>query len=315
MVEPRYRIGTLSRLSGVSTHVIRVWERRYDALEPDRSGGGARLYSPADLERLRLLKRAVDLGHAIGQVARLDRDELERLSDGAAERVREDEVRSFIDDFTGAVQNFDSERAEDLLVRASLTFSPRALVFEVFGPLLARIGSAWADKTLCIASEHLASALIRDSLTALLRRIPKRQHAELAAVATPEGENHELGALLAAVTIALRGYGILYLGPNLPDAEIVRAARESKAAIVALSVVSLEVDRAVHAIRAVAAGLPEHVDIVLGGLTSSQIRDGVGSRVLVPGSLLELDHWLEGRREQPERSSRPLERNPRGSAQ
>ena len=308
MVEPRYRIGTLSRLSGVSTHLIRVWERRYDALEPDRSGGGARLYAPADLERLRLLKRAVELGHAIGQVARLDRDELERLSGGAAERVADDEVRSFIDDFTAAVQNFESDRAEDLLVRASLTFSPRALVFDVFGPLLAHIGSAWAGKNLCIASEHLASALIRDSLTGLLRRIPKRQRDELAAVATPEGENHELGALLAAVTIAIRGYRILYLGPNLPDAEIVRAARESKAAIVALSVVSLDVDRAVRAIRAIAAGLPEHVDIVLGGLTSQELREGVGPRVLVPGSLLELDHWLEARSERSERSSGPIGR-------
>lgn len=296
MAEARYRIGTLSRLSGVSTHLIRVWERRYDALEPGRSDGGARLYSASDLERLRLLKRAVDRGHAIGQVARLERDELERLSGAATDLVVTDEVRSFIDDFIAAVGHFDGERAEELLAQASLSFSPRALVFEVIGPLLERIGSEWASERLCIASEHLASALVRDSLTALLRRVPKHASAELAAVATPEGENHELGALLAAVTIAIQGYRLLYLGPSLPPAEIVRAALESKATIVALSVVSLDEERAARAVRAVATALPERVEIVLGGTVSDRIRSEIGARVLVPGSLLELDHWLAARR-------------------
>lgn len=297
MVEPRYRIGTLSRLSGVSTHVIRVWERRYEALEPDRSDGGARLYSPADLERLRLLKRAVDRGHAIGQVAKLERDELERLSGGAAERVLDHEVSAFIDDFILAVQEFDGERAEELLVRASLVFSARAFVFDVLGPLLERVGGAWASGKLCIASEHVASALVRDSLSGLLRRLPKRPEAELAAVGTPEGEHHELGALLAAVTVALQGYRVLYLGADLPASEIVRAARGAKASIVALSVVSLDVELALRTIRDVASALPDDVELVLGGTESERIRDEVGPRALLPGSLAELDHWLAARRD------------------
>ena len=64
MVEPRYRIGAAARLSGLTTHTIRVWERRYGVLKPDRSQGGARLYTEQELEQLRTLKRAVDRGHA-----------------------------------------------------------------------------------------------------------------------------------------------------------------------------------------------------------------------------------------------------------
>ena len=233
MVEPRYRIGAVARLSGVSTHLIRVWERRYEALEPDRSGGGARLYSQADLERLRLLKLATDRGHAIGQIARLKREDLERLTGQNAEPVANEAIRSFVDDFLRAVEAFDGERADELLVHASLRFSARALVVDVLGPLLERVGVAWANGKLCVASEHLASTLVRDTLSELLRRLPKHQGAELAVVTTPEGEMHELGALIAAVTIALQGYRVVYFGANSPAREIARAARGTAASIVA----------------------------------------------------------------------------------
>ncbi len=296
MAEPRYRIGTAARLTGVSTHLIRVWERRYDALEPDRSGAGARLYSEADLERLRLLKLAVNRGHAIGQIARLEREDLERLSGHAGEPVADDEIRSFIDDFVRAVEAFDGERAEALLDRAFVLFSARALVFDVFGPLLERIGGEWASGKLCVASEHLASALVRTTLSELLRRLPRHRDAEVAVVTTPEGELHEFGALLCAFVIALQGYRVLYLGPNSPAAEVARAARGGSASIVALSIVSLERELAVQAVRRLLSELPDNVDLVLGGTTSEPVREAVGTRVLVPGGLAELEQWLEARK-------------------
>jgi len=295
MVEPLYRIGTVARLSGVSTHLIRVWERRYDALEPSRSGGRARLYSPADLERLRLLKLAVARGHAIGQIARLDRAELERLSGQPAE-IADDNIRSFIDDFLQAVRAFDSDRAQELLLRGSLLFSARSMVFDVLGPLLERIGKEWASGELCIASEHLGSTLVRDSLSDLLRRLPKATGGELAVVTTPEGELHELGALLGAVTIALVGYRVLYLGPNCPVSEIALAARGASAAIVALSIVSLDPAQAIQAVQQLLQALPEQVDFVVGGSMSDRVRDAVGQRVLVPGTLPSLEHWLRARK-------------------
>src|SRR6478735_8444124 len=296
MVEPLYRIGTVARLSGVSTHLIRVWERRYDALEPSRSGGRARLYSPADLERLRLLKLAVGRGHAIGQIARLERAELERLSGQAEERIANDEIRSFIDEFLQAVQAFDSDRAQELLIRGSMLFSARSLVFDVLGPLLERMGKEWASGELCIASEHLGSTLVRDSLSDLLRRLPKAATGELVLVTTPEGELHELGALLGAVTIALQGYRVLYLGANAPVPEIARAARGASASIVALSIVSLEPEQAIRAVQQLLQALPEQVDFVVGGSMSDQVRNEVGQRVLVPGTLAGLEHWLRTRK-------------------
>ena len=162
--------------------------------------------------------------------------------------------------------------------------------------MLERIGNQWANGKLCVASEHLASTLVRDNLSGLLRRLPKHTKSELAVVTTPEGELHELGALLAAVVVAIRGYRVLYLGPNSPAAEIARAARGAAASIVAVSVVSLEAELAVQAVRKLLAELPEHIDFVLGGTMSARVRDAVGERVLVHPTLADLEYWLEARK-------------------
>lgn len=297
MAEPLlYRIGTLAQLSGVSTHLIRIWERRYNALEPSRSGGRARLYSPADLDRLRLLKLAVGRGHAIGQIAGLNREDLERLSGSNEQHVADDAIRSFIEEFVAAVREFDTERAQALLVRGSVTFSARSLVFDVLGPLLGRIGKEWANGDLCVASEHLGSTLIRDTLSDLLWRLPKNPGGELVLVTTLEGELHELGALLSAVAVALEGYRVLYLGANSPAVEIARAARGASAAVVAVSIVSLDLERAVQAARDVLEALPEDIDFVVGGTMAEHVRAAVGSRVVVPGTLASLEYWLRARK-------------------
>ena len=76
-----YTIGTLASKTGLSQHTIRAWERRYEALSPDRSGTNRRLYREEDVERLTLLKEIVESGHSIGQVAHLPTEQLRRVAD------------------------------------------------------------------------------------------------------------------------------------------------------------------------------------------------------------------------------------------
>ncbi len=76
---PRYSIGAASRRTGLSIHVLRAWERRYGVVRPSRTRGRQRLYTDAELERLRLLRRATEAGRTIGQVAKLSTAELQRL--------------------------------------------------------------------------------------------------------------------------------------------------------------------------------------------------------------------------------------------
>lgn len=304
MAEAFYRIGTVARLAGLTTHALRVWERRYGVPSPARSEGGARLYSEAELERLRLLKRAVDRGHSISQLVSLENAELERLAGGAVQRPTNVSGSALVDDFVEAVRVFDAVRAEQILERAELSLSARDFVFEMLTPLLARVGDAWAEGTLCTASEHVASALIRDRASHLLRRLPREPGARLIVVATPAGEAHELGALLAAVTARLHGYEALYLGPDLPASEIARAARAAHAELVALSVLVLEPRTAEAELRALIDELPAHVAVVIGGPGAEHIGDRVPG-VAALGSLDAFERYLEQRLRDPDGGDSP----------
>lgn len=85
--EPRYKIGAVSRLTGVPTDTLRVWERRYEVVEPQRSDGGSRLYSEEDVTRLSVIKRLVSSGDAIGAVANLSLDQLTDRLGGVSDEV------------------------------------------------------------------------------------------------------------------------------------------------------------------------------------------------------------------------------------
>lgn len=297
MNEARYRIGTLARLTGVTTHAIRIWERRYKALAPSRTPGGARLYSDADVQRLRLIKKLLERGYTISAVATLTMDALLKLAPadavplaGAANPELQSRARSVIDELLAGLAELDLERASRALMQATNTFSPHSLVTDVLAPALDEIGVRWESGDICVASEHAASAMLRTQLGALLAAQPVNGKPAVVCT-TPAGELHELGALLAAVVIAMHGRRAVYLGANLPAEQIAQAARLSKAGSVALSIVGLPAADARREIEAVCKALPAGVEVLLGGRRVSDVP-GLPERVQVLGSLPELERWL-----------------------
>ena len=87
VAQPRYPIGEVARRTGLSPHVLRAWERRYGVVSPSRRTGGGRLYSSADILRLRLLRRLTGAGHPIGEIASLPSDTLLALLPGDPEET------------------------------------------------------------------------------------------------------------------------------------------------------------------------------------------------------------------------------------
>ncbi len=188
--------------------------------------------------------------------------------------------------------------------RARVLLSARELVLEVLAPLLARIGQAWLSGELCTASEHVASVLVREHASRLLRQLPAEAGAQLLLVSTPAAELHELGALLAAAVAKIHGYEVLYLGPNLPAAEIALAARVALADLVALSIVALEPGAAAIEVRALADALPAGVDLLLGGARAQAVNVIARCDLTALGSLEELERYLVERRSRVARQAR-----------
>lgn len=295
-----YRIGTVAQLAGLTTHAIRVWERRYGAAAPSRSAGGARLYSDDDVQRFKLIKRLIEQGYSTRAIANLDLPKLAALASSHAPAVGQasdldlaahERAERAIEDLLDSVAVLDLEAAERALQRAANDFSPRDLVTRVLAPALERIGDRWAQGALCTASEHAASALLRTRLGALLTAQPVSKKAPILST-TPSGEQHELGALLVAVLIAMRGRRAVFLGASLPATQIAEAARLSKASGIALSLVSLAPDEAQRELARIRKAVPASIDVALGGRGSRAVQR-VPSGIRVLPSLDELEAWLD----------------------
>jgi DNA-binding transcriptional MerR regulator len=283
---PKYRIGTVSRLTGLSADVVRVWERRYGAITPRRSDGGSRLYSDADIARLRRLRQAVELGHAIGQVARLPENELETLSgrQRAVIPLEDDETDPYAltrERFIEAINRFDVVTADDEISRAATLYPPRVIVKNIVSPILREIGDRWAHREFGIAQEHIATHLLRNLLSSLFRLYPPDEAAETIVLATTAGERHEFGILTCALLAATRGWRVVYLGTDLPATEIARTVRSVRARVLAMSVVNPQNNQTAEELGLLAASLPSSTRVWIGGAECHRHRQ-----------LIERADWL-----------------------
>jgi MerR family transcriptional regulator, light-induced transcriptional regulator len=236
-VTPKYHIGRVTKLTGLSIDVVRVWERRYGAVRPARSDGGTRLYSDADIRRLRRLRQAVEGGHSISQAARLSEIELDELIADVQPSIQvADPFRAVRERFIAAVRSMDVVTADQELARAATLFPARELVKKIIAPILAEIGERCARREFGVAHEHFASGLLRSMLGSLFRVYPPSMKAETMVFATPAGERHELGLLIAALLAASHGWRVAILGADVPAAEIALAVRLTNARVLVLTV-------------------------------------------------------------------------------
>ncbi|HEX8695921.1 MAG TPA: MerR family transcriptional regulator [Longimicrobium sp.] len=246
--EPRHPIRVVSERTGLSPDVLRAWEKRYGAVAPPRREGmGQRLYSDADVERLRLLRRVTQAGRPIGQVAGLGDDELLRLARedeeqrallAASPAARRDgrAAAAYVSRALDEARALDGPGLEGVLRRALVAMGAESFIDEVAVAFLRAVGAGWEEGRLGVAHEHLASAALTGVL-AMVTDTAEANGAGRVVVATPARQRHELGALLAAATAATAGWRVTYLGADLPAEEIARAAAQTDARAVALSVV------------------------------------------------------------------------------
>lgn len=284
--EPRHPIGVVVQRTGLTSHVIRAWERRYSVVEPHRSEGGHRLYSDAEVERLRLLHRLTRGGRQIGQLAGLPTEELAELlrQDGVVEartgpRPEDDPDTGRQAEELGAaaweaMKVFDADALGDALRRAALTLSVASFLDDFLLPLMDRVGEAWAHDELSPAHEHLASTVAGRVTGWLAGHFGSPATGPPLVVATLSGHRHELGALAAALVAASEGWRVRYLGPDLPASDIALAVRRTAARVVALSVVFPVDDPPTEVeLRGLADALPPGTAVFVGGRASDRYAE------------------------------------------
>jgi DNA-binding transcriptional MerR regulator/methylmalonyl-CoA mutase cobalamin-binding subunit len=272
----RHPIGVVAERTGLSPDLLRVWERRYRAVEPSRSLDGQRSYSDADVERLRLLRLATMAGRSIRQVARLETEELARLvrEDEAARQEVSRRTESAVLASTGEdveralhlARAVDAPGLESFLRRTAAALGVPVFLDGLAAPLLRRMGEEWEAGRLTPAQEHVATAIVQRVLEGVIHFLVVPHDAPNLLLGTPVGEQHRMGSVLAAAAAAVDGWRVTHLGPDLPAGEIAAAALAVDARVVGVSIVyPRERDRVLAELRTLRSRLPASVPLAAGG--------------------------------------------------
>jgi methanogenic corrinoid protein MtbC1 len=203
------------------------------------------MFCVKDIERLKMLKTVIKVGHSISQIAGLSSEELIQLvksdvSDAskvsAAREPGSLDATYFFKQSLSTVLKFDAEGLESVLDRAAVYLSKLELIKAVIEPLCKKIGELWEHGKLKIINEHMTTTVIHSFLWNLLRSAEVSETSPKIVISTPSGHQHELGALAIALVACEANWRSLYFGSSLPAEEIAAAVKYADARAVALSI-------------------------------------------------------------------------------
>ncbi|XGC81212.1 MerR family transcriptional regulator [Bdellovibrio bacteriovorus] len=300
-------IKAVAEITGISEFTLRSWEKRYSAIAPKRNTSGRRLYNLEEVEKLRLLNQLRLRGHAIKDIAPLSISKLGRLVHAAAEQsngrqhffVSEKTPSVYVNLLAQELIELNLSKFTSLLKRTQLEFDTRTYLIDIVSPLLKILGDKVVSGELDVFHEHTASAIVRNSLSALLyasEQFNNLQNQTPIIFCSPEGDLHEFGILICAVLAVLNGFQVFYLGPNLPAESVVRAAQVTSSPLV---VVGLSAPRSVlknseiHSfLNTTLASLPDSTMLWYGGMRAFEVELEQTPRVRLIQNLKFFDQAL-----------------------
>lgn len=218
VVKTKFSIKDLESLSGIKAHTIRIWEKRYNLLQPERTNTNIRTYTLSDLQKLLNVVFLTENRYKISKIGQYSSAEIATI---VAQIVSEKSIGNqnhAINSFKIAMMNFDQNLFYKTYNALLEVKSFEEIFYESFLPLLHEIGLLWQTDTINPSHEHFIFNLIKQKI---LLNIEKKQHSILQkkeqtfALYLPENEIHELGLLFLNYEIVSQGYKVIYLGQSI----------------------------------------------------------------------------------------------------
>ncbi|MDF7817991.1 MerR family transcriptional regulator [Runella sp. MFBS21] len=218
-----YSIRDLEQLSGIKAHTIRIWEQRYNIIQPKRTDTNIRTYDDQDLKLILNISLLKDHGYKISEISKLS---LEEISNEVL--VISDQKLSYPDQIhalTISMIDLDEERFEKIISTNFLRFGFENTMTNIIYPFLSRIGTLWMTGSIGPAQEHFMTNLIRQKIIVAIdsQVIKYRPDSKKFMLFLPEGELHEIGLLFASYIIRSHNHRVVYLGQTLPFTELMFA--------------------------------------------------------------------------------------------
>lgn len=233
-----YSIKDLEKVTGIKAHTIRIWEKRYDIVKPNRSDSNIRSYSDEDLKKLLNISLLNRSGMKISKLANLSTSELQKKVMDLAEKPEDSDTK--IEALLLAMINLNEEDFQLALNTAIDKFGFEKAFLNVVRPFLIKAGILWVAGTINPAQEHFISNLIRQKLIVFIDRMEKRlvPNARRFLLFLPEGELHEMALLFFSYLIKKNGHDYLYLGQSTPLASAEESAQHWQPDFILLSLVN-----------------------------------------------------------------------------
>lgn len=220
-----YTIHDLEQLSGIKAHTIRIWEKRYGLIKPERTCTNIRIYNDNDLKKILNISLLNRHGFRISKISSLSEEELNEKVLLLSQHSHS--YNDQIDALTSAMIELDDDRFYKLLSSSILKIGFEETFIHIIYPFLDKVGILWQAGTINPAQEHFISNLIRQKLIVAIDGALLNQKASPRKflLFLPEGEMHELGLLFYQYLINRRGHKTLYLGPSVPQNDLVEISR------------------------------------------------------------------------------------------
>ncbi len=274
---PRLRIGELSRRTGVRADTLRAWERRYGLLRPERTEGGFRLYGSGDEARVRAMTAGIEAGVSAAEAARQAMGSAPAYEAAAHDGSGNERLTANADALRVALEAFDDSGANAILDEALSRLTLEAVAEGVVLPAMREIGNRWERGEVSVAQEHFATGVIRGRLLSAARNWGAGA-GQLALLAAPPGESHDLGLISFGVVLHARGWRITYLGPDTPIDTISQAVGDLHPdAIVLAALVPAPFESAAEELSALASGGRL---LIAGAGASQELAQRLGASVL-----------------------------------
>ena len=269
-MENKLSINVISTATGIMPHTIRTWEKRYQVFKPERSEGGQRLYSEADLDKAKLIAALINQGHTISSIAKHSLKDLRSLlvdnrDDSESEKI-------FISIETKKLLkhlgNFDISSLASGMQHLRLSIGAKEFIFKIVLPVMHEIEKLVLKGKYSISQEHIISNIVIDQLHKIsLANDGNKQNSF--ALATPEGNLHELPILIAEIICHSNRVPTNYLGASHPADCLSEAVNALKCKTIVMGVKSSSQwnyeTRIVKYLQSVDKYLKNNVEIILGG--------------------------------------------------
>lgn len=244
-----FSIQFVSQVTGINAHTLRAWEKRYQAVVPSRNDKGKRLYSDADIARLKKIIFLVSMGSSISDIAKLDDERLAELESQYDKKTPSQvsalkkpapqiDINSTLQNLVMALNGYKLDIISHELAKVKESLGPRDFALSILSPLLAEVGDLVENKMLSIAQEHSLSAIIKFHVGHMLyKHMEEADKVDInIIISAPEGELHEFGIMISALLCCHYNLKFFYLGPNMPADSLAEACNQIGAEIVIIGV-------------------------------------------------------------------------------